>query len=263
MKPHDHIGWVFTGPDGFAALAEPFLAEGAARNERLMYVCADPGADVAARLDDRLGPGVVRVASIAEVYGPSGVVDAAAQHATFATALAQAQADGYSGIRVAADNTPLVADEERLAAWLRWEVVADRFMSEHPVTGLCAFDREQADVDRLRHLATFHPLSSAGSPAPQYRMFAEAGHLRIEGQIDSFAIGQLQLALDVLPPDTGVLIDLATAGFTSRVPQTRLRRLADAGVTVTLRGLPAGPGGLPAAEVPLGEQLLLQRPAPG
>lgn len=42
MGPHDHIGWIFSGPGEFAALAEPFLAEGAARNEQLMYVAEDP-----------------------------------------------------------------------------------------------------------------------------------------------------------------------------------------------------------------------------
>ncbi|MEW9551747.1 MEDS domain-containing protein [Nonomuraea sp. NPDC050783] len=241
MRPHDHIGWAFTGPEEFAALAGPFLAEGAARGERMMYVCAEPAPDAAALLGGGFDPGALVVASIAEVYGPSGVVDAAGQRATFAAALARAKADGYSGIRVAADNTPLVAGEEGLAAWLRWEIVADRFMSEHAVTGLCAFDRDKVDVDRLRHLATFHPLSSAGSPAPQYRVFAEAGNLRVEGQIDSLAVSQLRLALSVLPPDTGVLIDLATAGFTSRVPQAHLRRLADTGVTVTIQGVPAGP----------------------
>lgn len=238
MKPHDHIGWVFDGARQFDALAVPFLAEGAARGEQLMYVSADPEPGLAGRLGDGLAPGTLQVASIAEVYGASGIVDAAAQRATFAAALTQAKAGGYTGIRVAADNTPLVADEERLAAWLRWEILADRFMSENPVTGLCAFDREKVEVDRLRHLATLHPLSSAGSPAPQYRLFADAGNLRVEGLIDSFTVGQLRLALDVLPPGTGVLIDLAAAAFTSRRPFAGLQRLAEAGVPVTVQGPP-------------------------
>src|SRR5438105_4978428 len=107
MRPHDHIGWVFDGQAGFDALAGPFLAEGAVRGERLIYVAADPGLAAAARLAGVLGPHDVQVASIAEVYGATGIVDAPGQRATFATALAGALAEGYSGIRVAADNTPL------------------------------------------------------------------------------------------------------------------------------------------------------------
>ena len=261
MRPHDHIGWVFAGPDAFEALAGPFLAEGAELGERLMYVAADPG-PAAARLASVLGSDALRVASIAEVYGASGIVDAAAQRATFAAALAEAQAGGYSGIRVAADNTPLVTDEVRLAAWLRWEITADRFMSEHPVTGLCAFDGGKVNINRLRHLATLHPLASAAGPVPQYRLFADAGSLSVEGQIDSFAVSQLRLALDVLPPKTGVLIDLATATLASRAPLAGLRRLAGTGVTVTIRGEPATLAELAAAGGRASEHLIFESAQP-
>ena len=239
MRPHDHIGWTFAGPAGFAALARPFLAEGAARGERLMYVAADPDPAAVAGLG---GPEAVTVASIAEVYGPSGIVDAAAQRATFAAALASALAAGYRGIRVAADNTALVTSEDRLAAWVRWEVVADRFMAGHQVTGLCAFDRDQVDVDRLRHLATLHPLSSADSPVPQFRLYADAGDLRAEGDLDSLAISQLRLALDQLPQGTGVLIDLAAATLRGRTALAGLVHLSGDGVTVTIQGEPAAIG---------------------
>ena len=244
LRPHDHMGWVFAGSSGFAALAGPFLAEGAARGERLMYVAADPSPAALAGLSEVVGPGELQVASIAEVYGASGIVDAPSQRATFAAALADARAEGYSGIRVAADNTPLVADEVRLAAWIRWEITADRFMSENPVTGLCAFDEEKLDVDRLRHLATLHPLSSAASPVPQFRLFADSGQLCVEGEVDSFAVSQLRLALDALPPRTGVLIDLATAMLRSRTVVADLGRLCDTGVPVTIRGNPAALGKL-------------------
>ena len=262
MRPHDHIGWVFDGPSGFDALARPFLAEGAALGERLMYVTADPDPAVTARYTAILGSRTFRVASIAEVYGVSGIVDAASQRATFASAVAVALAEGFTGIRVAADNTPLVADKVRLAAWMRWEIVADKFMSENQVTGLCAFDRAQVDVDRLRHLATLHPLSSSDSPVPQYRMFTDDGNLCVEGQIDSFAISQLPMVLDVLPLKAGVLIDLANATLVSRAPLIRLRRLCDTGVTVTIRGEPAAIAELAAAGLEDTDRLILEAAEP-
>ena len=200
LRPHDHVGWVFSGQAEFDALAGPFLAEGADRGERLIYVAADPGPAAEARLRGALGPNAVQVASIAEVYGASGIVDAAAQRATFAAALADAVAEGYSGIRVAADNTPMVTDDQRMAAWVRWEIIADRFMSENPVTGLCAFDGNKVDVNRLRHLATLHPLFPADRPVPQFRLFADDGNLCVEGRIDSFAVTELPAYLDILPP---------------------------------------------------------------
>ncbi len=258
LRPHDHMGWVFAGSAGFAGLAGPFLAEGAALGERLLYVAADPSSVALAGLTEVVGPRALHVASIAEVYGASGVVDAPSQRATFAAALADARAEGFSGIRVAADNTPLVADEVRLAAWIRWEIVADRFMSENPVTGLCAFDEERVDVDRLRHLATLHPLCSAASPVPQFRLFADSGELCVEGEIDSFAVSQLWLALDVLPPKTGVLIDLATATLRSRAALADLGRLCDAGVPVTIRGDQAALGNLRAPGLLASDRAMVQ-----
>jgi hypothetical protein len=244
MRPTDHIGWTFAGPAEFAALGGPFLAEGAARGERLMYVAEDPSPIAVAGLTGIADPHMLQVASVAEVYGASGIVDPASQRATFAAALTEALAEGYSGIRVAADNTPLVTSDARLAAWIRWEVAADRFMSENPVTGLCAFDRDKVDVNRLRHLATLHPLSAANCPVPQYRMFADAGDLRVEGEIDSFAVSQLRLALNTLPLGTGVLVDLAAARLRGRKALAGLSYLCEDGVAVTIRGEPAAIGQL-------------------
>ena len=124
---------------------------------------------------------------------------------------------------MAADCTPLVSDEERLRAWANWEVVADRFIAENQVTALCAFDQERVDVSVLRQLATLHPLSSASSPVPQFRLFSAAGALRVEGQLDSVAVTQLWLALDNLPPETGVVIDLASVTVHERRRARRSR----------------------------------------
>ncbi len=262
LRPHDHVGWVFSGQAEFDALAGPFLAEGAARGERLMYVAVEPGRAAAARLRNTLGADAVRVSSVAEVYGASGMVDAAAQRATFAAALAEALADGYSGIRVAADNTPMVIDDLRMAAWVRWEITADRFMSENPVTGLCAFDRDKVDVNRLRHLAMLHPMFPADSPVPQFRLFASDGNLCVEGRIDSFAVSELPVYLDVLPPKTGVMIDLAAATLASRAALTRLGRLAGTGVNVTIRGDAAALNELAAAGPLASEHLVFQPVTP-
>jgi len=236
MRPHDHIGWVFAGEAGFEELAGPFLAEGAARGERLMYVTEAPRRATAARLRDRYGSRVIKIAGIADVYGESGIVDPVVQRATFADALADALAAGFSGIRVAADNTPLVTDETRLAAWIRWEHAADRFMADNPVTGLCAFDGQRVDVNQLRHLSTLHPLSASADPEPQFRMYSDDGSLCLEGHVDSFTVAQLPIALEVLPRGTSVLIDLSVATLMSRVPLNGLRRLADGGIPVTIRG---------------------------
>ena len=103
--------------------------------------------------------GELVVASITEIYGPDRMVEAASQRETFAGALAEALAEGYSGIRVAADNSSLVDTPERLQTWLAWEETADRFMAENPVTGLCAFDRTRIGSATLSEVMGNHPVS--------------------------------------------------------------------------------------------------------
>jgi hypothetical protein len=258
MRPHDHIGWVFAGPDQFAALARPFLAEGRDRGEKLMCVAEEPGSPAITALAEMAGPGGFEMSSITDVYGTDRVVDAVRQRATFMAVLADARAHGYTGIRVAADNSSLVGDEKRLKAWIEWEIVADRFMAENPVTGLCAFDRDKIDVDRLRHLATLHPLSSVSSPVPQFRLFADAGDLCIEGDVDALAISQVGLALGVLPPHTPVRVDLATAVLRGGATLTALSDLASSGVDVTVQGQPAAISGLREAGLRGGGHLALR-----
>jgi hypothetical protein len=252
------MGWVFSGPNEFAALAAPFLAEGAALGERLMYIpgVVDPAG--LAGLMSVVGPDTLQLASIAEVYGQTGIVDPAGQRATFEDSLAGALTAGYTGLRIAADNTSLVTDDERLEAWIRWEVTADRFLSDSQVTGLCAFDQEKVDVDRLRQLATLHPLSSASSPVPQFRLFSDAGALRIEGQVDSFAVTQLWLALENLPPKTGILVDLESATLMSRGVMAGIGQLCGSGVDVTIRGARAAIDELRLSFSPLADRLVLE-----
>lgn len=239
MQPCDHIGWVYAGRDQFAALAFEFLSEGAVRGEKLMYVAEAPEPRGPRNLAATLAPDVLQVASLAEVYGPEGVVDAAAQRATFADVLAEARAAGFTGIRVAADNTALVLDDRRFHAWLGWELVADGFMAANPVTGLCAFDGDRVQVDRLRHLATLHPLSSSSCPKPQFRMFVDGDTVRVEGMLDAFGVRMVSRALRETPGYRAVVID-GTAGGTVMSPATMraLDSLARTGVDIMIVGDP-------------------------
>lgn len=237
LRPHDHIGWVFDDAEEFASVAEPFLKEGLELGERLLFVAGDPTLEPYASLASSFDPAILEVASIADVYGQSGFVDAYGQRNTFATVLAQALADGYNGIRVAADNSALVQTPERLKSWIRWELVADRFMAENPVTGLCGFDRTAVNVDTLRHLVTLHPLSSASEPMPQFRLFVDnSTGLQMQGDVDTFAMQQLRLALDVVPEGTPLAVNLNDARMRGPAANDELQRLVDDGVVVTVGG---------------------------
>lgn len=155
------MGWAFRGLSAFHGRATTFLAEGRRRNEHLIFLADDP--DPGHWPADLLRRGILRVASIAEVYGPHRLVDAKEQRAVFTSVLTDALQSGFAGIRVAADNTSLIATPERLEAWCAWEAEADRFIVDNPVTGLCAFDVTRADPGALREITGLHTTMVASS----------------------------------------------------------------------------------------------------
>lgn len=236
MRPHDHMGWVFAGASEFAALAPAYLTEGAALGERVMYVAEDPDPRDLSQLADVVDPGALRIASVADVYGSRGTVDPPRQLATFLGEVASATADGYTGLRVAADNTSLIRDEKRLEAWIQWEIMADHAIADQPLTALCAFSKDRVETGTLRQLATLHPLSSASGPVPPFRLFSDGQALHIEGRVDSYAITQLWLALETLPERADVVVDLATARPMGPAVLVGLTQLCECGINVRIRG---------------------------
>ncbi len=154
-----HLGWAYDGVSEFESRVGSFLAEGDARRERLILVADDPKVSLWPK--ELLDRGVLVLLSTSEVYGTDRIVDAPSQRATFEATLAEALSLGFTGMRVVADNTSLIAGPDRLGAWMRWEDEADRLMRASPITGLCAFDRTRCDPETLRSCMEVH---DAGPP---------------------------------------------------------------------------------------------------
>jgi len=236
MRPHDHIGWVFEGRGEFAALAMPYLAEGAALGQRLMYVAEDPQPADTANLATIVDPDQLRICTVADTYGPSMIVDPTRQLATYLAELDAATAAGYTGMRVAADVSSLARDEKQLKAWIQWEITADHTIANEQFTALCGFNKEKVGSTALRQIASVHPLSSASGPVPQLRLFSDGQAMHVDGQVDSYAITQLWLALESLPVRADVVVDLGTARLMGPAVLAGLTQLCDCGISVTIRG---------------------------
>jgi MEDS: MEthanogen/methylotroph, DcmR Sensory domain len=258
MRPHDHMGWVYAGSSEFAALAVPYLTEGAALGEKLVYIAEEPDPADLSQLVAVVDSGALQIASVAEIYGSTGVVDPPSQLATFMAMLADAKAAGYSGIRVAADNTSLVSDEKRMKAWIQWEIVADHAAAGQEVTALCAFSKDKVRDAMLRQIAAVHPLSSASGPVPHFRLFSDGEAMRIEGRVDAYAITQLWLALETLPERADVVLDLTTARLMGPGVLAGLTQLCNCGIGVTIRGDREAIGVLRGTLTQVPDRLVLQ-----
>ncbi|MDP9885664.1 hypothetical protein J2W21_003188 [Sinomonas atrocyanea] len=152
--PSGHFVWAYADRPEFEGRAASFLAEGHARGERQIVITDDPRTSLWPR--DLLRSGDLMVLGTEEAYGHTWIVDPVSLGAAFEALLADALHLGYTGLRVAGDNTSLAQGPDRLAAWLDWEDRADRLMRSRPITGLCAFDRSRIAPASLQALVDSH-----------------------------------------------------------------------------------------------------------
>lgn len=151
--PRGHGGWFFSEPAEYEANAASFLAEGVRQRERATFLADDPG--VRRWPEQLVQDRVLVLGSIRDVYAPLLDGDLDAQRSMFARAVDEAQSEGFTGLRVAADNTSLV--NENLGRWIEWESVAELFIAANPVTALCGFDRSRLTLDEIHTLLVLHP----------------------------------------------------------------------------------------------------------
>src|SRR5262245_23226821 len=129
LGAHDHVGWAFDQPEPFRVAVAAFLSDGLAAGQRVVYVGPDdPRLPRVKGFDDALARDQARLERNDGMYPAGTVIDADEQVAIFSAATRQALADGYTGLRVAADSTSLVMTGEQRHAWVRYEHQIDRFM---------------------------------------------------------------------------------------------------------------------------------------
>jgi hypothetical protein len=216
---HDHVCWVFDAPGEFRSPARRFLADGLAGGQRVLFI-----ADSARQtdLDDVEGFAVARATGAAQVqdlriYGSSWQLDPSAQVRAYARATEQALAEGYTGLRVAAEATPLVRTAAGRAAFARYEHLVDAYMTRHPFSALCGYDRGELGQDAVAELACMHPLARRSSTALRVFAAGEPGiAAALAGEVDMTGHEQLRVALgrtDLAVVDGEVTIDARDLDF--------------------------------------------------
>jgi anti-anti-sigma regulatory factor len=203
LTVHDHVGWAFGHPTEFRTQAGRFLSEGLAARQRIIYVAgagtAGPGAIDG--LDAALVTGQAQITSVPALYTAGETVHPKQQVDTFADAVEQALADGWTGLRVAADVTSLVLSDRQRAAWLRYEHLIDTFLTTHPVSGMCGFDRTALDRFAMAEVTCLHPV--VNPDASGFRLYTADGTgcgLTLAGEIDRDSRDVLAAALRHVRP---------------------------------------------------------------
>lgn len=239
LRRHDHVGWSFDRAAAFRADAAQFLAEGLAAHERVMYV---GGADTVAPpgMEAAVARGQAEITSVAAMYSAGEPIEPERQVATFSAAADQAIADGWTGLRVAADVTSLVRSGPQREAWIRYEHLVDSLIAGRPITGLCGFDRRVLDRDVLAQVSCQHPALSPDSS--EFRFYPSPGArtgVTLAGEIDPdnrHALVAVLRAARPRPADGRITIDATALTFVDHHSLALLAAYADGlGVTAVLR----------------------------
>ena len=174
----DHVCWAYDDAAAFAERAHDFLAAGIAAGNQTWFVAETP---VPALVESLHAP-AFRFVALSSAYRTDQPADPAIRVTAFRHAAERAVAEGYRGLRVAADVTSLVRTPADLDAFARYEHLVDRYMTTAPVTGMCAFDRSQLGDRAIAELACLHPRTN--TPEVLFRLHAGAGATVLAGELD-------------------------------------------------------------------------------
>jgi len=239
-----HACWGFDRRQEFVDAALEFLTDGLRSGQRIVYVGSEPVAEQRERLEPLGGvgamidEGALLLIDLTGIYKAGESLDPLSQMAVYSAVTDAAVADGYAGIRVAAQVTNLVREPEAWDAHLRWESMADRFMSVQPMSAMCGYQRDVVPEQLLGELSAVHPTSNAPAKAVPFRLFADEGDMVLSGDVDFISVKALDRALETACDGTEpVVLDLRDLGFIDpnglEVLARHTRRLAaEAGCSV-------------------------------
>ncbi|MGY1679220.1 MEDS domain-containing protein [Geodermatophilus sp. SYSU D01176] len=220
LRAGDHVCWTYADDADFAAAVLPFLDEGRRLGEHLLLIGSSrpellrtlaplPGRD------ELLAGGQLEVHSTAELYASGGELSPAGQVAAYRRLVDAALARGRTGLRVAADVTPLVRRGPDARRRLHvYEQLADAMMAGVPMTALCLY-QASLDADVLGPVILLHPGRHSGDQEALAHLSGRGPSLSLHGEVDVTQADALFRALvDVACDGPGeVVLDLADVGF--------------------------------------------------
>ncbi|HEY6730202.1 MAG TPA: MEDS domain-containing protein [Solirubrobacterales bacterium] len=217
---NDHACWGFERREEFIDAALDYLTDGLRLDQRLAYVGSEPVAEqreLLAPLGDvggMIDAGMLQLLELDDLYRVGEPIDLEAQLAAYSAATDAALADGFTGLRVAAQVTDLVTEPETWDTHVRWESTADRVLCSRPLSALCGYQRDRVPEELLNDLAAVHPASNLDDEAVPFHLFGEAGGLALSGEVDLFSSAAFNRALAYAGPDgQHVSLDLGALEF--------------------------------------------------
>lgn len=255
--------------DSWRDTVAAYLIAGRLAGERLLLLGTPQRTGQALDALDALGmdsaglraEGALVVADAEAAYLPGGAFDADARIAVYERLVLAALADGYTGLRVAADVPPALREITASGSWPSYELRADLLAARLPFTALCCYDRQWWAPDDVAPIAAVHALAFGPEGAAGHCGFrlhsGPDGAIALDGELDmagSELLGRLLRSASA--EMSGGLLDVSGLRFVDIVG---LRAVADAAIALAdLTSRPAVIRGASPAFVRLWHLLGLQ-----
>ncbi|MFP5372640.1 MAG: MEDS domain-containing protein [Actinomycetes bacterium] len=216
----DHVCWVYDDPRDLESAAGRFLAGGLARGERLLVV----GDGMTGALhretlpfggtDALVDTGALEILDLTTAYEYAGQFTPEQQLGFYRAATRRAQADGFTGLRVAAEVSALAADPDTRAELVRWEHLADSYVAQGSgFTAMCAY-RGDLGGAALEDVAAVHPVLRGPQGLPAFQVFSDEDRVVLTGSVDVYSADRLHRVLVDSPGARGGgILDLGRLDF--------------------------------------------------
>jgi hypothetical protein len=215
-SPGDHVCWPFRHHQELVGQVRGYVAEGLARNERVVgYLAEENLSDLRDQLagHDRLRTAIdgaqLQLLPV-DAIAASGR-DPEHEVASWAGLLRESLDAGFTGLRAFRDMTRRVTNPGQRADHVRFEHLADRFCLGHPYTALCAYNRRELGDAAVAELACVHRLIRDRLSPFQLHASTRAD-VALAGSVDTLSAAQLMQALQRIG-----------------IPRARQRAVIDAG----------------------------------
>jgi anti-anti-sigma factor len=241
------VSWTYRDADGFAAAVLPYLDEGRRQDEQLLLIGPSHAAllDAVADLPQRdalLADGRLQVLTAHAEICPDVEPGAGAELDVYRGAVETALGRGLTGLRVAADVTPLARSGPAARARLHAdELRADAMIGTIAMTALCLYDASLGE-DVLAPIRVLHPFRHHRGLEPLAHLSGRGPTLSLQGELDVTQADDVCRALvDVASAEHGeVVLDLAGLSFLdvagARALAMAARELEGTGVRLRLVG---------------------------
>ena len=165
LQPGDHICSLYSTRSELVQTAAQFLAEGIDRRQRCWYVTSGDESDsVRIALQKRgvdvtgeIARGALKLISGEGTYVVHGAFDPEKAISVFNDAINQAQSDGYTAFRAAADMSWALDCQDQGRQVIVYEALLKALFASCRAIGLCLYDRNRMPLDVINGALATHP----------------------------------------------------------------------------------------------------------